>query len=80
MTERVSIDPPPIHPADATTLMAHHLALATAYFEASPDELAPGYAAIARAFPTHDMGQSAARVWLATLQAHYDAADNAPVE
>lgn len=70
--EHVSIDPEPSHPADAAALMAHHLMLAAAYFEAVPDELSPSYAAIARAFPKNEFGRSAARVWLETLAQAYE--------
>lgn len=38
-------DLPRVRPADATTLMVHHLMLASAYYEASPDKAADAFLA-----------------------------------
>lgn len=66
---------PPVHPSDAVKLMVHHLSLAVAYFEATPDEDGPALAEMARTLdPTISL--PAARAWYDAMTKAYDSLDN----
>lgn len=72
-TLKVSIDPARIREADAVRLMAHHLSLAAAYFEATPDTAVQALAELPDVFEGNAMALGPARQWyLAMAKAYAD--------
>lgn len=73
-TDIVGLDAPKVRRADAITLMVHHLALASMYFEAIPDDLSGAYDEIRDlgAFED-DPRRKAAYVWLKVIHEAYEA-------
>lgn len=70
---RVTIDvPQKIDPSKAAELMAHHLMLAAAYFEATPDLQTVALAELNVAFEHNTMGLTAARTWFAWMNKAYE--------
>lgn len=67
--DRVRIDPPTVHPDEAVELMAHHLALAAAYYEATPTEgVLPEVLRLIEKEPAKE----AAQEWLSALDDYYE--------
>ena len=71
---KVGIDPPKIRCHDAAKLMAHHLSLAAAYFEATPETHVQVLAELADVLDNPAM-LSAARGWYYAMVSGYDALD-----
>lgn len=72
---KVGIDPPKIRCHDAAKIMAHHLSLAAAYYEATPDTQVQVLSELADVFGEDHIALSAARQFYQVLVSSYDALD-----
>lgn len=70
---KVGIDPPKIRGRDAARLMAHHLSLAAAYYEATPDTQVQVLSELLDVFGEDHSALSAARQFYQVLVSSYDA-------
>lgn len=69
----IGIDVIPVREADAITLMVHHLSLAAAYFEATPEDIQPALDEIVDTFgEKNSFGRIAAERFVTSLQTMYE--------
>lgn len=74
---RIGFDAPRVTRDEALELMVHYLKLAAAYFQATPEDEDANFAEMTRLMtheiPGHeDPALIAARLWFATMRAHYE--------